>query len=151
MPLKFQPKGRAVVMCDFRGFVAPEMVKTRPVVVIKQHKRNRNLVTVVPLSTTEPTYLEDFHHELERSPLPKAPPGTRVWAKCDMIYTVSLSRLDRYKVGREYFDLTISPEQFSVIQEAVRKALGFHVDLPLPKEAPPHADHKLVAIEQKVA
>lgn len=103
------------------------MVKTRPVVVLRQHKRNRYLVTVVPLSTTELTYLEDFHYELERSPLPGAPIQTRVWAKCDMIYTVSLTRLDRYRLGRKYFDLSINPAQFAAIREGVQKALGFTV------------------------
>ncbi|MFK5246002.1 type II toxin-antitoxin system PemK/MazF family toxin [Glaesserella parasuis] len=39
MALKYQPKEKAVVMCDFSGFIAPEMVKTRPVVVISKHKK----------------------------------------------------------------------------------------------------------------
>lgn len=150
MPLKFQPKGKAVVMCDFRGFVEPEMVKTRPVVVLKQHKRNKNLVTVVPLSTTEPTYLEDFHYELDRSPLPSAPAGTRVWAKCDMIYTVSLERLDRFKVGREYFDLCVSTEQFFAIKEGVRNALGLRVD-PLHQVTQTQAEAAPIVVEQKAA
>ncbi|MFK5216451.1 type II toxin-antitoxin system PemK/MazF family toxin [Glaesserella parasuis] len=54
MALKYQPKEKAVVMCDFSGFIAPEMVKTRPVVVISKHKKNSELVTIVPLSTTKP-------------------------------------------------------------------------------------------------
>lgn len=54
MALKFQPKEKTVVMCDFSGFKEPEMVKVRPVVVLAKHKHNARLVTIVPLSTTEP-------------------------------------------------------------------------------------------------
>jgi hypothetical protein len=44
-----------------------------------------------------------------------------------MIYTVSLTRLDRYRLGRKYFDLSINPAQFAAIREGVQKALGFTV------------------------
>lgn len=49
MPLKFQPRERSVIMCDFRGYEEPEMVKKRPVVVIARNRHNGKLVTVVPL------------------------------------------------------------------------------------------------------
>ena len=54
MALAFQPRPGTVVMCDFAGYVLPEMVKVRPVVVIARNRKNRQLVTVVPLSTTAP-------------------------------------------------------------------------------------------------
>lgn len=54
MALKYQPKEKSVVMCDFSGFLAPEMVKVRPVIVVAKHKKNAQLVTVVPLSSTQP-------------------------------------------------------------------------------------------------
>jgi uncharacterized protein YifN (PemK superfamily) len=57
-------------MCDFKGYVVPEMVKIRPVVVVARNRKNRKLVTVVPLSTTAPDALEDHHHELGANPLP---------------------------------------------------------------------------------
>jgi mRNA interferase MazF len=44
-----------ILICDFSsGFVEPEMVKVRPVVVIspKPRKSIHSLCTVVPLSTT---------------------------------------------------------------------------------------------------
>ena len=101
------------------------MVKTRPVVVIRPHKRNSKLVTVVPLSTTEPTHLDDYHHQLSASPLPNQEPGLKVWAKCDMLSTVSIDRLDRYKVGRgDYRDLKIGLEDFDLICKAVLAGLG---------------------------
>jgi uncharacterized protein YifN (PemK superfamily) len=123
MPLHFQPKPRSVVMCDFVGFIAPEMVKVRPVVILARHKHNRNLVTVVPLSTTEPTKIEDHHHELSTNPLPDKP-HTSCWAKCDMVATVSLVRLDRYHIGRnQYVVPEVNDIDFVAIKEGVASAL----------------------------
>ncbi len=125
MPLLYQPKPRSVVMCDFHGFVEPEMVKTRPVVVLASNKRNSKLVTVVPLSTTEPTILEAHHHELSVNPLPDKPNYVSCWAKCDMVVTVSLHRLDRYKTGkREYIVPTVGNADFEAIRQGVMAALG---------------------------
>ena len=122
-PIKFQPRAGDVVMCDFTGFVEPEMVKTRPVVVIAQHKRNKKLVTVVPLSTTKPAQLENYHHEMSTNPLPDKP-HTSCWAKCDMIYTVALARLDRYRVGgNQYIVPKVSKADFKEIRAAVAAAL----------------------------
>jgi uncharacterized protein YifN (PemK superfamily) len=123
MPLHFQPKPRSVVMCDFVGFIAPEMVKVRPVVILARHKHNRNLVTVVPLSTTEPTKIEDHHHELSTNPLPDKP-HTSCWAKCDMVATVSLVRLDRYHIGRnQYVVPEVNAIDFLAIKAGVASAL----------------------------
>lgn len=73
MPLKFQPRERSVIMCDFRGYEEPEMVKKRPVVVIARNRHNGKLVTVVPLSSTEPVPLADYHHKMSGNPLPDKP------------------------------------------------------------------------------
>ena len=123
MSLLFQPKPRSVVMCDFVGFIAPEMVKVRPVVVLSRHRHNRNLVNVVPLSTTEPTKIEDHHHELSTNPLPDKP-HTSCWAKCDMVATVSLARLDRYQIGRnQYVVPEVNAIDFVAIRAGVASAL----------------------------
>lgn len=82
------------MICDFRGYEVPEMIKVRPVVVIRKHRTNSLLVTVVPLSTTAPDCVLDYHLKLT-SHLQGASPIC--WAKCDMVATVSLSRLDRIK------------------------------------------------------
>jgi uncharacterized protein YifN (PemK superfamily) len=124
MSLNFQPKPGQVVMCDFRGYVVPEMVKVRPVVVIARNRKNRQLVTVVPLSTTAPNALEDHHHELSGNPLPGKERIT-CWAKCDMVATVSLSRLDRFKAGHRQYVAPILPQaDFEAICLALLNALG---------------------------
>lgn len=123
MAMLYQPRPGNVVMCDYRGFLVPEMVKVRPVVVIARNRRNRRLVTVVPLSTTEPDSLEDHHHALANNPLPGRE-AIRCWAKCDMVTTVSLGRLDRYKVGRGQYAVPMLPaEDFEAIRRAVANAL----------------------------
>ena len=124
MPLSFQPRPGTVVMCDFAGFVVPEMVKVRPVVVVARNRKNRQLVTVVPLSTTAPDKLEDHHHELSANPLPGKELIT-CWAKCDMIATVSLARLDRFRTARrEYVAPSLPDADFEAIKNAIVNALG---------------------------
>lgn len=127
MSLLYQPREGSVLICDFRGYEIPEMVKVRPVVVIRKHRNNRHLVTVVPLSTTAPDTLLGHHLELVNRLQGKQP---RCWAKCDMIATVSLPRLDRIKRkdrhGRVFYEISqLSDEEFAAIKSSVRKALGF--------------------------
>ena len=122
MAMLYQPRPGNVVMCDYRGFVVPEMVKVRPVVVIARNRKNRRLVTVVPLSTTAPNSLED-HHPLANNPLPGRE-DISCWAKCDMVTTVSLGRLDRYKVGRGQYAVPMLPvADFEAIRRSVANAL----------------------------
>ncbi|MCX2812738.1 MULTISPECIES: type II toxin-antitoxin system PemK/MazF family toxin [unclassified Pseudomonas] len=128
MALKYQPKEATVLMRDFSGFQVPEMIKVRPVVVLRKHSQNRQLVTIVPLSTTAPDHMAG-HHVV----LPSYLPGSALtcWAKCDMIYTVATSRLDRCRVksrqgsGREYMTFTMRPEHFAAVRAAVGFTLGF--------------------------
>jgi uncharacterized protein YifN (PemK superfamily) len=126
MPLLYQPKEGSVLICDFRGYEVPEMIKIRPVIVIRKHRTNKLLVTVVPLSTTAPQTLLEHHLQLE-SHLQGANPVC--WAKCDIIATVSLGRLDRIKSkdrhGKRIYKIAeLSSEQFLAIKAAVRSALG---------------------------
>jgi len=102
MPLLYQPPVGSIVMCNFEG-VPPEMVKLRPAVVIGRNRDNRGLLTVVPVSTTPPVPTTDYHHELTVNPLLGKPgeQSKRSWAKCDMLATVGLHRLDRIKVGKD--------------------------------------------------
>ena len=123
MALAFQPRPGQVVMCDFAGYVIPEMVKVRPVVVLARNRKNRQLVTVVPLSTTAPTAVADHHHELTANPLPGRG-AFRCWAKCDMVATVSLNRLDQVRTGkRQYVVPQLAAPDFEAIQQAIQQAV----------------------------
>lgn len=129
MPLSFQPKPRSVVYCDFKGFIEPEIIKRRPVIVVAAHKRNSRLVTVVPLSTTAPNPVEEHHYRLRQNPIPGAQEKV-VWAKCDMVAVVSIERLDLVRTGRgpdgkrQYLRLQIGQDQFDAIRLGVASALG---------------------------
>ncbi|MES3005549.1 MAG: type II toxin-antitoxin system PemK/MazF family toxin [Patescibacteria group bacterium] len=92
--LKFQPKTGSVVYCDYTGFVPPEMVKSRPCIVVSKHKHNSKLVAVVPISTTAPKNLENYHVEMDSSFCLIHLKGEKSWVKCDMINVVSLDRLN---------------------------------------------------------
>jgi mRNA interferase MazF len=103
MPLSYYPNIGEIVLCDYRGFVEPEMIKTRPVVVISPRLRRRgNLIGVVPLSTTVPTPAEAYHCLVELdNPLPPPFNNPVMWAKCDMYTVVSMQRLDRFKEAKQ--------------------------------------------------
>lgn len=126
MALKFQPKERSVVICDFRGYEEPEMIKKRPVIVLTRHPHNGKLVTVVPLSSTEPAIYVAYHHKMSVNPLPDKR-HIECWAKCDMSATVSLARLDRYKPANgERCVPVIGMEDFAAVKAAVANALGLY-------------------------
>jgi mRNA interferase MazF len=103
MPLSYYPNIGEIVLCDYRGSVEPEMIKTRPVVVVSPRLRRRgNLVGVVPLSTTVPTSAEPYHCLIELdNPLPPPFDNPVMWAKCDMYSVVSMQRLDRFKEAKQ--------------------------------------------------
>lgn len=94
MSIPFQPAPGTILNCDFHGYVVPEMVKHRQVVVLWKHKHVAKLVYILPLSTTPP-HAPDLAFKLARMPLPRPgqDPNTPVWIKCDMIYTISTDRL----------------------------------------------------------
>ncbi len=121
--LTFQPKPGSVIYCDYKGFVAPEMVKKRPVVVVSKHKHNSKLVTVVPISTTEPDPILEYHIEMQKEFCLIHLEGKRSWIKCDMINVVSLDRLNlvRNKKSGERSAPDIGQEILVKIKEAIKK------------------------------
>ena len=95
--LKFHPGYGCILMCDFSHQAVPEMVKTRPVVVISRKAANSQLCTVVPLSSTEPDPKHPWHAKMTREKMPTSLRGKECWAKCDCVATVSFARLNRNK------------------------------------------------------
>lgn len=96
MAIRYHPKTGTILICDFRGFEEPEMVKRRPVVVVSPRFRERNgLCTVVPLSLTEPNPKMPYHYHLNiKEPLPPPYDSSALsWVKGDMLATVSFNRL----------------------------------------------------------
>ena len=108
--LKFQPYEGQLLACHFGlGFQRPEIVKTRPVIVISPPPRfNSGLCSVVPISSSAPRNPQPYHYRLPDDVIP----GGRYpesWAKCDLVQTVGLHRLDRFKVGFRAYQAPILP------------------------------------------
>jgi uncharacterized protein YifN (PemK superfamily) len=132
MPLEFHPKAGTVVICDFqRGFVPPEMVKRRPAVVVSPPiAARKGLCTVVPLSTGIPH--EKMPYQVESPDLKLPSPWDRGpnWVKADMIYAVSLSRIDLIRRGRDensrrvYYTVTLPYGDMLAIRKAMLWSLG---------------------------
>lgn len=103
------------------------MIKRRPVVVISpKETHNRKLCTVIPLSTTPPIPEQPWHYCLKQNYTPH-PANGDTWAKCDMIYTVSFSRLDKMhkktRSGREYYLPKIDDAELEAMMNCVRAYL----------------------------
>jgi uncharacterized protein YifN (PemK superfamily) len=125
MAIIFHPKAGMVLACDFKGYISPEIVKTREVVVISpNHLIRPNLCTVVPLSTTPPNPICDYHYRLNGNPIP-GDDAEEIWAKCDLAATVSYARLDRVKVRRGTYQIGhVSMDQVRAIRLAVARSIG---------------------------
>ena len=131
MAIRYQPIPGSLFVCNFdTGFKVPEMVKLRPVVVVSPRPEYKNyLCSAVPLSTTRPFDIKPYHYLLNPASLPGKYSKRQTWAKCDMISTVSLERLDRLCLGwdngkRHFASHEVTPEDFDGIQRAVISALG---------------------------
>ncbi len=131
MPLAYHPRPGEILLCNYdSGFVAPEMVKRRPVVVVSPRLRRRaGLVAVVPLSTTVPQPVEAHQCQIVLGrPLPAPFDSPTMWAKCDMLATLSISRLDRFKVrrnaGRTFVSGQLNAAQLKQVQAAILCGLG---------------------------
>jgi uncharacterized protein YifN (PemK superfamily) len=118
--------------------IAPEMVKQRDVVVVAKHPHNSQLVTVVPLSATAPSRIEKYHHRLSKNPRPDSDAEVEIWAKCDMVYTLCLERLDMHytrtrRGGRQDVRVQLPPEDFAAIQRCLAIALNLSNNAGVPE------------------
>lgn len=140
MSLPYAPRVGAIVMCAFPDcFAPPEMVKVRPVVVISPRLHGRaGLVAVVPLSTTRPDPLCAHHVSIPARLMPPCfqASSTERWAKCDMLYTLSLDRLSlvqgrrNRKTGkRSYEESNLDLSHIRAVRVGIASALGITGDL----------------------
>ncbi|MGZ9034665.1 MAG: type II toxin-antitoxin system PemK/MazF family toxin [Rhodospirillales bacterium] len=133
MPIDFHPHPGQVLICDYNtGFIIPEMVKRRPVVVISPRLRRRNnLCTVVPLSTTPPDPVERYHLEVSlHPPLPVPWQSEVMWVKADMVATVAFKRLElirgpkEFQGKRKYVTVRLDDEHLRRTRTCVLRAIG---------------------------
>lgn len=121
MPLNFHPRAGQILVCDFRGFEVPEMVKVRPVMVISRRLPHRSdIITVVPISTTAPKHELPFVVRLSKNYHPQAADDLPCWAKCDMVMNLGRHRMNGFKVGRRKWE---TPQAAGADLEAVRNGV----------------------------
>jgi len=125
MPIRFIPNQGMVLMCDFTGFIPPEMTKVRHVVIISpRHRRSTGSCLVVPLSTDAPNPVEPYHFRIPANTYSFFKKNTDVWAKADLLSHVSFGRLDRVLDGGKYCSPYLNPPDLQGIQCSVWEALG---------------------------
>ena len=128
MPIQYAPRNGTILFCDFDG-VEPEMSKRRPVVLLSSV--SQSLCLVVPLSTTHPQKVMPWHYFFR---LPEKLHGNytdmECWAKCDMVFAASFSRLflpfkGKDKNGKRIYQLTkISDADLEAIRVGVWRAVS---------------------------
>jgi uncharacterized protein YifN (PemK superfamily) len=120
--IEFQPKAGNILVCHFGlGFRKPEMVKTRPVLVISPKVRIwTKLCLVVPISSTPPDPVLPHHYQLPDGLLPGGK-YDQAWIKGDMVMAVGAHRLDRIKAGFRNYVAPLVPDD--VLREARRCVL----------------------------
>lgn len=126
MPINYHPRAGQVLMCDFRGFAEPEMVKPRPVVVISPKLPSRaGVVAVVPISLTPPQTPSKYKIQLSKNYHPQEPDDLPCWAACDMVMNLGLYRLDGFKVGRrKWANPQMSGDDLLAVRRGVLIGLG---------------------------
>ncbi len=99
------------------------MVKKRPVIVVYRHRYNSKLVSVVPISTTKPYPIKEFHVETRDGFRQLYLDNKKSWVKCDILNTVSLERLHliRNKSDGTRSSPNVGADFLIKIKEAIRK------------------------------
>jgi mRNA interferase MazF len=89
------------------------------------------LCAIVPLSTKPPRQRENYSVEMILDPpLPDPFGAALMWAKCDMVATVSFARLDLFRTRRDqtgkrrYVIRRVDAATLEDIRRAVRAGLG---------------------------
>lgn len=131
LALKFHPKAGQVFIAHFNGFKEPEMVKTRPVIVVSPKLPYRSdIVAIVPISLTPPRHDLPYCYQLSKNYHPDEDDTLPCWAKADMLMNVGVYRLSAIKVGRrKYLYPNLTPEDLQGVKKAVLCGLGLD-DLP---------------------
>lgn len=126
MALPYLPRQGEILVCNFDDLaLGAEMVKRRPVVVVSRHDAHRSqLCCVIALSTTAPDHAKAWHYHMPHLRVTGWDAEDGVWAKCDMISTVSLQRLNKpyvkHKSGRQYITHTLSAVDLAAVLKCIR-------------------------------
>jgi mRNA interferase MazF len=110
--IKAAPKPRQIYWCEFwSDAIAPEMWKTRPIIIISHKNRLYGPCLVIPTTTDPDNELNPWAYKL-----PEIEGELQSWAICNHLITISTSRLSQFS-GR----IPKLPQQdFDAILELVR-------------------------------
>jgi uncharacterized protein YifN (PemK superfamily) len=113
-------------MCDFKGFVPPEMNKRRRVIVIQPRSRIYIPETylVVPVSKTSPSPPASCHCEFKPRSYDFFDQTESVWALADKVTCVASWRLDRMQIHGKYYRAQIRRTDLTALRQAVLSACG---------------------------
>lgn len=102
------------------------MVKTRPVIVVSPKLPYRGqIVTIVPISLTEPIHNLPYTVRLSKNYHPNEDDDLPCWAKCDMLMNISKARLNGFKIGRrKYESPQASNDDLQAVKHGVIYSLG---------------------------
>ena len=129
MSLPYLPHQGEILICDFDdSAIGAEMIKRRPVVVVSRHEAHRSkLCTVIALSTTPPNPVESWHHSMPHLRVSGWSAENGVWAKCNMISTISLERLNkpyiRHRSGRKYIAHSLDEADLAAVLKCIKSCV----------------------------
>ncbi|MGE7414129.1 type II toxin-antitoxin system PemK/MazF family toxin [Methylobacterium tarhaniae] len=123
-PVIHPPSPGRVVMCDFTHLVKPEMIKERRAIVISSRSQSiSGRCTVVPVSKSPPRNDNPSYFKFEPGTYAFFHKTDPVWAVCDHVYTVSLTRLWMVNVNRRPEMPSIAAAELSGIRALVGTVL----------------------------
>ena len=125
MAIRFLPEPGMILICDFEGHIAPEMVKTRRVVVVSRRRYFRSTsdatAIVVPLSVIEPRPFLAWHHRIAGG---RYAGVATCWAKGDLVTHVALVRLNRIFQNGSWLVPVVTADDLAAIRATVTSAIG---------------------------
>ena len=133
MGISEHPPQGALVIVDFtNGFTQPEMTKRRLAVVLTPRIKARPfLVTVVPLSLSDPEPVMPYHHRIAIPfEMPAAWGKADRWVKGDMVNAVGFHRIGLLRLGkgidgkRHYQTQALPEDTFRIVRQCVLHGLG---------------------------
>jgi uncharacterized protein YifN (PemK superfamily) len=123
--LSFIPAPGSIVICNFEGYLRPEMVKKRRVVVVSPMRAFKYVadatMIVVPLSEVEPQPLLPWHYGI---PAGRYAGLRTCWAKGDLVAHVALQRVDRIFHRGNWIIPVMNARDLLAVRRVVANAVG---------------------------
>jgi len=118
------PEAGMVLMCDFHGYVKPEIVKNRHVIVLSSKLFNSwGTVVVVPVSSGAPKKASKVHFMIPANKYPCFRADEDQWVKGNLLSHVRFARLDRVKANGQWCTPKIDEKDLGQVCAAAAAAI----------------------------